>query len=112
MKKIVGVASIVLAALIVFPLSDAVAGGEPSVPGADTFAAKCASCHGKDATGNTTIGKKLGLRDLGSPEVQKQTDQQFHDITAKGRKKMPAYEKKLSAEQIKDLVIYIRSLKK
>jgi mono/diheme cytochrome c family protein len=112
MKKIVGVASIVLTALIVFAMSDAAAGGDPSSAGADTFAAKCASCHGKDATGSTTIGKKMGLRDLGSAEVQKQTDQQLHDITAKGRKKMPAYEKKLSAEQIKDLVTYLRSLKK
>lgn len=112
MKKIVGVASIIFAALIVFPMSDAFAGGDPSSAGADTFAAKCASCHGKDGAGTTTIGKKMGLRDLGSAEVQKQTDQQLHDVTAKGRKKMPAYEKKLSAAQIKDLITYIRSLKK
>jgi mono/diheme cytochrome c family protein len=93
-------------------MSNAAAGGDPSSAGADTFAAKCSSCHGKDATGNTTIGKKMGLRDLGSADVQKQTDQQLSDITTKGRKKMPAYEKKLSAEQIKDLVTYLRSLKK
>jgi mono/diheme cytochrome c family protein len=23
----------------------------------------CASCHGKDGSGNTTMGKKLGLKD-------------------------------------------------
>ena len=112
MKKIAGVASIVLAAVVVFSGSDATAGGDPVSAGADTFAAKCASCHAKDGSGNTPIGKKMALRDLGSADVQKQTDQQLHDITAKGRKKMPAYEKKLSAEQINELVAYIRSLAK
>jgi mono/diheme cytochrome c family protein len=112
MKKIVGVASIVLVAVVFFSGRDAAAGGDPSSAGADTFAAKCASCHAKDGSGNSTIGKKMALRDLGSAAVQKQTDQQLHDITAKGKKKMPAYEKKLSAAQINELVAYIRSLAK
>jgi mono/diheme cytochrome c family protein len=112
MKKIAGVAAIVFVAVTVFPARDAVAGGDPSSAAAGTFAAKCASCHGKDGSGNTTIGKKMAVRDLRSADVQKQTDQQLYDATAKGRKKMPAYEKKLSAEQIKDLVTYIRSLAK
>jgi mono/diheme cytochrome c family protein len=112
MKKIAGVVSIVFVAVVFFSGSPAVAGGDPSSAGADTFAAKCASCHAKDGSGNTTMGKKLALRDLGSAAVQKQTDQQLHDITAKGKKKMPAYEKKLSAVQINELVAYIRSLAK
>jgi len=112
MRKAAGVASIVFVAVVAFRATEAVAGGDPTSGGAEIFAAKCASCHGKDASGTTTIGKKLGLRDLGSPEVQKQTDQQLYDIMAKGRKKMPAYEKKMSAEQIKDLVTYIRTLAK
>lgn len=112
MKKAARVASIVFVAVIALRGTDAVAGGDPPSGGAETFAAKCASCHGKDASGNTTIGKKMGLRDLGSAEVQKQTDQQINDITAKGKKKMPAFEKKMSAQQIKDLVTYIRTLAK
>jgi len=111
MKKILGVASIVLVAVVLFS-GDATAGGDASSAGADTYAAKCASCHAKDGSGNTTSGKKMGLRDLGSAAVQKQTDQQLHDITAKGKKKMPGYEKKLSAAQINELVTYIRSLAK
>ena len=112
MKKIVGVASFVFLASIVLPARDATAGGAASSAGADTFAAKCASCHGKDGSGNTPVGKKMAVRDLRSADVQKQTDQQLLEVTAKGRKKMPAYEKKLSAEQIKDVVVYLRSLKK
>lgn len=111
MKKAAGVASIVFVAVIALRGIDAVAGGDPMSGGAEIFAAKCASCHGKDASG-TTIGKKMGVRDLRSAEVQKQTDQQLKDIMAKGKKKMPAYEKKMSAQQIKDLVAYIRTLAK
>jgi cytochrome c6 len=114
MKKIAGVASIVLIAVLamISMAGHAAAGGEPATTGPATFAAKCASCHGKDASGDTAIGKKMALRDLRSAVVQKQTDLQLHDAIAKGRKKMPAYDKKLSAEQIKDLVTYIRSLAK
>ncbi len=112
MRKTNGVASIVFAAIVVFWGVDALAGGDPASASAKTFVAKCASCHGKDGAGTTTIGKKMGLRDLGSAEVQKQTDQKLYEITAKGKKKMPGYEKKLSAQQIKDLVTYVRAMAK
>ncbi|MEA2327759.1 MAG: hypothetical protein QOE68_2718 [Thermoanaerobaculia bacterium] len=112
MKKFLGVVVVVFVAVVFFSGSEAAAGGDASSAGAATFTAKCASCHGKDGSGNTTVGKKMGVLSLGSASVQKQTDQQLSDITAKGRKKMPAYEKKLSAAQIKDLVAHIRTLPK
>ena len=31
--------------------------------GAALWAQHCASCHGKDGSGNTTMGKKLGVKD-------------------------------------------------
>lgn len=81
--------------------------------GPDLFAAKCASCHGKDGAGTTPMGKNLKLRDLGSADVQKQSDKELKDIVDKGKPpKMPAYGGKLSATQIDDIVKYIRSLKK
>lgn len=110
MKKFLGVSAIVLVAAVFFSGSEAAAGGSPTTPGSDTFAAKCASCHAADGSGSTTVGKKMAVRNLGSAAVQKQTDQQLYDITANGKKKMPAYGKKLTAAQIKDLVAYIRSL--
>ncbi len=76
------------------------------------YKTKCASCHAADGSGSTPMGKKLNLRDLRSPEVQKQTDAQLTEMTAKGKNKMPAYEKKLTADQIKELVAYIRELGK
>lgn len=79
--------------------------------GAATFKAKCAACHGADGKGQTAMGKKLNLRDLGSPEVQKQTDKELYDWTADGKGKMPAYKDKLSADEIKALVATMRTFK-
>jgi mono/diheme cytochrome c family protein len=58
------------------------------------------------------MGKKFGLRDLASPEVQKLTDDELNTIIADGKDKMPSYKKSLKPEQTKELVAYIRSLAK
>jgi cytochrome c6 len=76
------------------------------------YKSKCAACHGPDGTGSTTMGKKLAARDFHSPEVTKMTDAELFDITKKGKNKMPAYDKKLTDDQIKDLIKYVRSLGK
>ena len=76
------------------------------------FKSKCAACHGPDGKGATAMGKKLGIKDLNSPEVSKMSDAELFDITKKGKNKMPAYDKKLTDDQIKDLVKYIRNLGK
>jgi cytochrome c6 len=80
--------------------------------GADTYKAKCAMCHGATGAGDTAMGKNLKLRDLGSPEVQKLSDEELTTIVAKGKGKMPAYDGKLTKDQITDVVKYIRTLKK
>lgn len=76
------------------------------------FKVKCASCHGVDGSGNTAIGKNMKLRDLRSAEVQKQSDTQLRGIIAKGKNKMPGFEKSLGADQVKQLVAYVRELGK
>jgi mono/diheme cytochrome c family protein len=74
-----------------------------------TYKTKCASCHGPDGGGDTAIGKKLGAHDFRSAEVQKMSDSELNEILAKGKNKMPAYEKSLKPDEIKGLVNYIRS---
>ena len=76
------------------------------------FKAKCAMCHGPDGSGQTPMGKSLKIRSLGSADVQKQTDAELTNIITNGKGKMLAYKGKLSAEEVKALVGYIRSLKK
>jgi mono/diheme cytochrome c family protein len=79
--------------------------------GADTFKAKCAMCHGADGKGDTGMGKSLKLRDLGSADVQGQSDADLTGIITNGKGKMPKYDGKLNADQINDVVKYIRTLK-
>jgi len=80
--------------------------------GAGTYKAKCSACHGKDGAGDTMLGKNLKLRHLGSDDVQRQSDDELFTIISKGKKRMPPFDRKLSRDQIRDLVKFIRSLKK
>ncbi|MCU1255293.1 MAG: cytochrome c, class [Candidatus Angelobacter sp.] len=74
------------------------------------YKSKCQVCHGADGKGSPA-GQKLGVKDFHSPEVQKQTDAELIEVTKQGKGKMPAYDKKLTDDQIKQLIKYIRSLK-
>ena len=67
--------------------------------GAALFKAKCAACHGADGKGETAMGKASKLRDLGSADVQKQTDAELTTIIESGKNKMPAYGKSLKPER-------------
>ena len=75
------------------------------------YKGKCAACHGADGTGSA-MGKKMGVRDFHSPDVQKQSDADLSAAIAKGKNKMPPYEKSLKPEDIQGLVAYIRTLGK
>jgi cytochrome c6 len=76
------------------------------------YKSKCVACHGADGKGETAVGKANKVRELGSADVQKQSDEDIAEIISKGKGKMPAYSKSLKPEQIKDLVAFVRSLKK
>jgi mono/diheme cytochrome c family protein len=78
---------------------------------ASVYKTKCQVCHGADGKGDTTMGKKLGARDFHSPEVTKLSDAELFKVTKEGKEKMPAYDKKLTDDQIQALVKYIRALK-
>ena len=86
--------------------------GRGQETGESLFKAKCAMCHGPDGAGKTTMGQTLKIPDLHSPEVQKLSDTELTQIVTKGKNKMPAYEEKLSKEQITQLVGFIRDLAK
>lgn len=80
--------------------------------GAAVYKAKCAACHGADGKGDTSMGKALKVKDLGSPEVQKQSDAELSAIIENGKSPMPGYKDKLSGADIKALVSYIRTFAK
>ena len=76
------------------------------------YKTKCAACHAADGTASTPAGKKLETRSFLLPEVMKTPDKELVEITAKGKNKMPAFDKKLTDDQVKGLVAYIRELQK
>lgn len=85
--------------------------------GGDTqklFEAKCAKCHGKDGKGSEKMAKMFKLDaaklSLAGAAVAKATDADLIKVTTQGRKKMPKFGGKLKAEEIADLVKYIRIL--
>ena len=104
--------TILKASLMISALTLALSAYTFASPGADTFKVKCAACHGATGAGDTKMGQNLKLRDLGSADVQKQTEDELEAIISKGKGKMPAYGGKLTKKQIDDLVKFIRSLKK
>ncbi len=79
---------------------------------AAVYKAKCAMCHGPDGKGDTPTGKAMKVTSLASDDVQKKTDAQLIEVTTNGKNKMPAFKGKLTDEQIKDLIKYIRGLAK
>jgi mono/diheme cytochrome c family protein len=98
---------VILLAMLALPIAPTAAD-----EGADLYKSKCAMCHGPDGAGKTLMGEKLKIPDLRSAEMQKKTDADLKALIAKGKDKMPAYEAKLSKEQIDKLVVYIRDLAK
>ncbi len=75
-----------------------------------TWNANCASCHGKDGSGNTMMGKKLGVKDY--TKEQSFSDADAANVIKNGKDKMKGFGSKLSDADIKALVAYVRSLKK
>lgn len=75
---------------------------------AATFKAKCAMCHGADGKGK----ESMKTPDFTSADVQKKSDAELSGIITNGKPpKMPAY-KTMTPDQVKDMVAFIRSLKK
>jgi mono/diheme cytochrome c family protein len=104
--------SIALAAVTWLAATPALADGKAD------YTKQCVSCHGADGKGKTKMGEKLHIKDLTDAKVQKEfTDEQaIKDISEglkddKGKVLMPAKKDKLTPEQIKDVVAYVRTLK-
>jgi len=76
---------------------------------ADTFNKKCAVCHGKDGLGKAAKGKKAHVKPVSENIKNAQADQIKIVEDGKGDD-MDGYKKDFTADQIKALVDYYRSL--
>jgi mono/diheme cytochrome c family protein len=100
MKKTLTCSLILALALPVVALAD----------GAAIYKTKCAPCHGPDGSGQTPVGKNLKVQDLRSAEVQKLTDAEITKVLTDGKGKMP--KSKLSGDDMKAVIAFLRTLKK
>lgn len=107
-KKAMQLGGLTLAAALLAGVCLCSASAKADVAAAEaTFKAKCAGCHGADGKGKEAMKTK----DMASEEVQKMSDADLSGIITNGKGKMPPY-KSMSADQVKDMVAFVRSLKK
>jgi cytochrome c6 len=99
-RKIIAFATIIIASTSVDFGADAAA----------NWAQNCASCHGKNGSGNTMMGKKLAVKDY--TKEQGFSDAEATNVIKNGKGKMKGFKAKLSDADVKALVAYVRSLKK
>jgi len=78
----------------------------------------CMPCHGQNGAADTKMGKKLNAKDLTDATVQASfTDDAAakaikEGIKEEGKTKMKAIGDKLTDDEVKALVAYVRTLKK
>lgn len=105
--KISTVTLVLLLAVPVFAQS-----GKGSNTGEARFQEHCIGCHGPDGRAQTELGRKLGAADLTSDVIRQQSDAQLATFVKDGKGKMPAFENKLSDDDIHGVITYIRQLAK
>ena len=103
-------------AALILPL-----GSAASLRAADAksnWEANCIPCHGKTGNADTPMGKALKAKDLTDLKAQatftdaKATESIKNGVKENGRTTMTPFGDKLSADEIKALVAYVRTLKK
>ncbi len=90
--------------------------------GKNTYDQSCIHCHGQSGTGSSVADKfwKMRIPRLNSSYIQNKSDEELKSVILNGKRKMPpammgtpetAHKTKVSAEQVPDLLAYIRTLK-
>ena len=80
--------------------------------------ANCVQCHGQSGNADTKMGKILNAKDLTDAKVQagftdaQATESIKNGVKQNGKTTMKAFGGKLSDDDIKALVAYVRTLKK
>lgn len=84
-----------------------------SVAGKALFDKSCKTCHGATGVANPNIAKmmKVDIKDLGSPEIQKMSDEDMKETITKGKGKMKPV-KTVAGKDLDNVVAYVRTLKK
>lgn len=108
MKQALGIIS--AGAVVIFSMP-ALGAGETPAAAQKHYESMCKSCHGKSGEGNPGLARALKvdpallvLKDLDK------ADEELIAVTRDGHGKMPAFKTRLSEDEIRDVVEYIRGL--
>jgi len=104
MKKL----TLLLAALAVVALASAPA-AQAAVDGKALYDAKCAMCHGKDGVAKPMAKGSANLNDAKWQAATKV--EAIEAAITDGKGKMKGYKDKMSAEEIKAVAAYVKTLK-
>jgi mono/diheme cytochrome c family protein len=110
-KHAAGAVTILAFFLFAIPYSAAAQSGK-SEAGQKLYEQNCAKCHGPDGSGNTSIGKAVGAKDLRSAEARKLTEAEIATQIEQGKGNMPPFSGILNKAQISEIVPYVHELAK
>lgn len=98
-------------AISVYALSSSSTGSAPSTE--NLFKQKCTKCHGADGSGDTSMGRIFNAPDFtdGGWWANHSNSAELVNVITKGKKSMPAFEKKLTKAQIAGLANYVQRFK-
>lgn len=94
------------------------AGTLQAADGADVYNKRCASCHGKDGKGQTTMGKKFNAKDYTTAAAwEGLTDEKAfkstkEGMTVDGKEVMKPFDGKITDEEIKAAIEHMKTFKK
>jgi mono/diheme cytochrome c family protein len=74
------------------------------------YKSKCALCHAPDGSASGPVGKQMNVPNLRLRQAQALTNEQWIQIVEDGKGRMPAFKGRLSDEQIRQVVSYLREL--
>ena len=80
--------------------------------GKEAYQKLCQSCHGADGTGNPQMAKslKVFMPSVTRAALAQKDDAEMLRITAEGKGKMPGYAPRLSAEEQRQVLEYMKTL--
>ena len=85
----------------------------PAERGLGVFMRSCAGCHGPDARGTHPPGFTTAPRDLTDPALQARLDDAALRETIRfGKGQMPAFGAALPEEDVRDLIVFVRTLRR
>jgi len=117
--KLLSAAAGLALALATATAASAGGGATPASPATvKLYKSQCSTCHGLDGKGKTTAGKKVGIKDWTDGKTLKAlSDADIAKLLRLGNKgddgkqRMPPF-KKLTDDQIKALIAYVRFLQR